>query len=54
MAVDGIMSELVDLTDVRLADLRDRDDSVLVHSMLRVVEEVARPKDVVAGFSSSI
>jgi hypothetical protein len=49
-----IPSELVDLTKIRLADLQDHGDSAPVRSMRRVLEDIVRQQDIVAGFSSAI
>lgn len=50
----GLPSELVDLTDIRLADLREIDDSALTRSIRRVLDDTAQQRDAVARFASAI
>jgi FXSXX-COOH protein len=53
-APDDLSSALVDLTDVRLVDLRALDRTVLGMALRRVLEEADRPQDAVAGFQSAL
>jgi FXSXX-COOH protein len=48
--VDGF--DLVDLSDVDLADLCGLDDSGLDHSLRRVLADIDSPQSVVAGWNS--
>jgi FXSXX-COOH protein len=51
---DDLPSGLVDLTDLRLVDLRALDQTTLGTALRRVLEEADRPQDVVAGFQSAL
>jgi FXSXX-COOH protein len=51
---EGRPSELIDLTNVRLADLRDLDATALARSIVLVVRELERPQEALAGFGSAI
>lgn len=50
--VDGF--DLVDLEDVSLADLATLEPSVFAHSLHRILEEIDRPQDAVAGWQSAL
>ena len=50
----GLPSELVDLTRIRLGDLRKLDNSALAQSIRRVLDDVNRQEDPVADFGSAI
>jgi FXSXX-COOH protein len=52
--LDGTASDLVDLADVPLADLRSLNHPVLAKALQRVAEEAKVSIDVVAGFQSAI
>jgi FXSXX-COOH protein len=54
VASDDLSSTLVDLTDVRLADLRAIDGTALGSALRRILEEADRPQEVVAGFQSAL
>jgi len=43
---------LVDLTDLPLSQVMTMDESVLAQSLQRLVQDVDRQEDVVAGFSN--
>jgi FXSXX-COOH protein len=47
-------SDLIDLGGLSLTDLSALDDSVVAHSLRRILEESAQPDDAVAGFQSAI
>lgn len=47
-------TELVDLTDLPLAELGALDESVLAHSLRRIVQEAGSDDTVVAGHSVSV
>lgn len=48
-------AELVDLSDMRLTDLRALGDAPLAHSLRRIIEESQdETADVVSGFDASI
>ena len=48
-------AELVDLSEVRLIDLRALGDAPLAHSLRRIIEESQdETSDIVSGFQSSI
>lgn len=49
-----IVSDLVDLSEVDLADLGDLDNPVLAATLQRLRDEVDRPDEVVAGFQSFV
>lgn len=51
---DEFVTDLVDLTDVPLADLRSINHPILREALERVVGEAKDPVDVVAGFQSAI
>jgi FXSXX-COOH protein len=51
---EDLESDLVDLTDMPLAELRVSGDSVLAHALRRLVEDVSNTDDVIAGFQSAI
>ena len=52
---DDLEAELVDLSDVRLTDLRALGDAPLAHSLRRIIEESQdETAVVVSGFDSSI
>lgn len=54
-AVDGDgQFDLVDLSDVPLAELSNLDQSVFAHSLRRILEEADRPQDAVAGWNSAM
>jgi FXSXX-COOH protein len=48
------VSELVDLTDLDLADLPSLDNPVLARSLRKIRDDVANPQDAAAGFNSSL
>ena len=48
----SIESELIDLTDVSLADLRDHDGAVLAQSLARLIVEASDPSSSVGGDAS--
>ncbi|MBQ0976659.1 FxSxx-COOH cyclophane-containing RiPP peptide [Micromonospora zamorensis] len=45
---------LVDLSDVSLADLQELDQSVFAHSLRRILDEIDRPQEAVAGWNSAM
>jgi FXSXX-COOH protein len=47
-------SELVDLAAFDLADLSKLDRPILAAALARIVHEIDRPDEAVAGFQSSI
>lgn len=47
-------SDLVDLSRVSLADLRDLPDSAVTESLRRIVAELDQAAEPVAGFQSAI
>lgn len=47
-------SDLVDLSKVSLADLRDLPDSAVAESLRRIVAELDQDAEPVAGFQSAI
>lgn len=49
---EGYEFDLVDLTGVTLAELPQLDDSALAHSLRRILDEIDRPQDAVAGWNS--
>ncbi len=54
-AADGDpVSDLVDITRVSLADLRGLPDTAINRSLRRILAEIDRPQDAVAGFQSAI
>jgi FXSXX-COOH protein len=46
--------DLVDLTGMSLADLSDPQQGVFAHSLSRILEEIDRPQDAVAGWQSAM
>ncbi|MEV0157520.1 FxSxx-COOH cyclophane-containing RiPP peptide [Micromonospora sp. NPDC050686] len=44
----------MDLSDVSLADLPELDQSAFAYSLRRILEEVDRPRDAVAGWNSAM
>jgi FXSXX-COOH protein len=51
---DGHESDLVDLSQVSLDDLRSRSDASLSRALRRILQEADRPQDAIAGFQSAI
>jgi FXSXX-COOH protein len=51
---DEFVTDLVDLSDVPLADLRSLDHPILTKALERVAEEARDSVDVVAGFQAAI
>jgi len=51
---DGQDFDLVNLTGSCLADLRKLDRSVFAESLRRILDEIDRPQDAVAGWQSRI
>ncbi|PZF93414.1 FxSxx-COOH cyclophane-containing RiPP peptide [Micromonospora endophytica] len=51
---DGPVGVLADLSDVSLADLPELDKSAFGHSLRRILEEIDRPQDAVAGWNSAM
>lgn len=51
---DEFVTDLVDLVDVPLADLRSLDHPILTKALQRVAEEARDSVDVVAGFQAAI
>jgi FXSXX-COOH protein len=49
-----IVSELIDLTDMDLADLPNLDNPVLARSLQKIRDEAENPQDAAAGFQSSL
>ena len=47
-------SELVDITNVSLTELRGLEDSALARAMRRIFDEVDRSQGAVAGWQSAI
>ncbi|MGH3693653.1 MAG: FxSxx-COOH cyclophane-containing RiPP peptide [Pseudonocardiaceae bacterium] len=47
-------ADLVDLSGLSLADLRELDDSVLAHALRRILADAERPEEAVAAFESYI
>ncbi|GAB4105865.1 FxSxx-COOH cyclophane-containing RiPP peptide [Micromonospora taraxaci] len=45
---------LVDLSEVSLADLQELDQSVFAHSLRRILDEIDRPQEAVAGWNSAM
>lgn len=50
----GFVSDLVDLTQMSLAELRSLDQSILGEALRRVAKEAEGSLDVVAGFQAAI
>ncbi|MFI7080441.1 FxSxx-COOH cyclophane-containing RiPP peptide [Micromonospora sp. NPDC049903] len=48
------VSDLVDINGLSLADLRDLPDTAINRSLRRVLHEIDRPQDAVAGFQSAV
>lgn len=46
--------DLADLSDVSLADLPQLRSTVFAHSLHRILEEIDRPQDAVAGWNSAM
>ncbi|MEV6690316.1 FxSxx-COOH cyclophane-containing RiPP peptide [Micromonospora sp. NPDC051196] len=51
---DGSPGVLLDLSDVSLADLPELDGSAFAFSLRRILEEIDRPQDAVAGWNSAM
>ncbi|GIJ06802.1 MULTISPECIES: FxSxx-COOH cyclophane-containing RiPP peptide [Micromonospora] len=51
---DGSLGVLVDLSDVSLADLPELDGSPFACSLRRILDEIDRPQDAVAGWNSAM
>jgi FXSXX-COOH protein len=51
---DETQFDLVDLNGLSLADLRGLDGSALAHSLHRILDDIDRPQDAVAGWNSAI
>jgi FXSXX-COOH protein len=47
-------SDLPDLTEMSLGDVRISGDSALAHALARLVEDLRDPDNVVAGFQSAL
>jgi FXSXX-COOH protein len=47
-------SDLVDVSNIRLSDLRGLEDSALAHSLRRIFDEIDRSQGAVAGWQSAI
>ena len=47
-------ADLIDVSDLSLADLEGLADTVVARSLRRILEEMEHPQDAVAGFQSSI
>jgi FXSXX-COOH protein len=56
VGVDGGEAEpaLVDLTGLPLPELFASDDSVLANSLRRLLADLDRPQDIIAGFGNSV
>jgi len=52
--LDEFVTDLVDLTNVSLADLRSLDHPILTKALLRAAEEARDSVGVVAGFQAAI
>jgi FXSXX-COOH protein len=52
--VEGDEFALVDLSGVALADLDTLEPNALHHSLRRILEEIDRPQDAVAGWNSAV
>lgn len=48
------VSDLVDISGLSLAELRDLPDTAINRSLRRILAEIDRPQDAVAGFQSAI
>jgi FXSXX-COOH protein len=46
--------DLVDISGVTVADLEALDPSAFHHSLRRILEEIDRPQDAVAGWNSAV
>jgi len=53
-ASDPIVSDLVDLTELDLADLPALDNPVLARSLQKIRDEVTNPGEAAAGHQSSL
>jgi FXSXX-COOH protein len=51
---DEFVTDLVDLVNVALADLRSLDHPILARALQRAAEEASDPVGVVAGFQAAI
>jgi FXSXX-COOH protein len=49
-----VESELPDLSEMSLSDVRTSDDSVLARALARVIEDLRDPESVVSGFQSAL
>ncbi|WP_407676748.1 FxSxx-COOH cyclophane-containing RiPP peptide [Phytohabitans aurantiacus] len=52
--VDDNQPELVDLSGLSLSDLSRLGGSVVAHSLRRILEDIDRPQDAVAGWNSAM
>lgn len=53
-AAEGEGLDLVDLDGISLADLATLEPNVFAHSLHRILEEIDRPQDAVAGWQSAL
>jgi FXSXX-COOH protein len=51
---DDLVSDLVDLTDLPLEQLRVSGDTALAHALRRVIDDVSDPDGTIAGFQSAL
>jgi FXSXX-COOH protein len=54
MDEEDFETELVDLRDILLLDLKSLEDSVLSRSIRRIIAEAKNPREAVAGFNAAI
>lgn len=52
--VDDNQPELVDLSGLSLSDLSRLGGSAVAHSLRRILEDIDRPQDAVAGWNSAM
>ncbi|GLZ29919.1 hypothetical protein Lesp02_21090 [Lentzea sp. NBRC 105346] len=53
-AAHGPSTDLVDLTNVPLAELLTLEDSALAHALRRIRRELDNPEEAIAGFQNRI
>ncbi|MBQ1010158.1 FXSXX-COOH protein [Micromonospora sp. M51] len=52
--VDDYLSHQLDVSKISLAELREARQGAFVHCLERILDELDRPQDPVAGFTSAI
>lgn len=53
-ASEDHLSDLVDLSQLRLGDVLALDDSAIAHALRRLADEIDQPQGAVAGWQSAI